>query len=274
MKATPSSELLVLGAGELLFDPFTDDGLSTGFIHLGNCDSFSLTIATTELEMKNFMNRQRGTYKKIVKETAVTGKIGAMEFGVETLALAYLATQAKTAQAGATVTAEALTPAGGVLLGRAYKTKQRGISAVTVHKGATALAAYNAATGTGDYKVLDAPGGMIQILDTPSTAGVVDGDALTVDYTAAPLTGATALDVLHGATRPQLTGTLFFKSDNVTGPNYDAQVWQATLKPDGDLGLITTEFAKMNFALTALDDSAGAHGGSVASPFFDKVIRG
>lgn len=270
---TPSSELVSLGAGEIWFDPFDADGNPTGYFHFGNSPNFTLALTTEEIRIKNFMNRSRGDYVRKVREIAVDVRIATMEVSVTNMAVGLLGEVIATTQATATVTDEALTPADGVILGRAYKTTRRGISAVVVEKGGVALDLYDPVTGEGDYVISDAAGGMITILATPTTVGLADGDDLTVSYTAAALTGTTALQQISIGAKPQFNGRLFFKSDNVFGQNYDYELWNVQLKPDGELALIGEEVIQIGLAGSAQDDSAGAHGGSSTFPFGRKVFR-
>jgi hypothetical protein len=266
-KTAPHTDNVLLGAGEILINRFDANGVETGYFHLGNADDVRAVVTTEELVMKNAMKAARGIYKRVIKETAVELKIRALEFSVINMALAYMGDVAKTTQASATVTGEALTPAGGLVKGRYYTTQKRGISAVSVKKGASAL------TSGVDFVVKDAGRGVIQILETATFAGLLDGDALTVDYTAAALTGATALNYIRAGNSPRIEGRVLFLSDNQAGPNWDYEFWNVSLKPDGEIALIGEDWGSYNLSGSCQDDSVGAHGGSPNESFFRKTFR-
>jgi hypothetical protein len=266
-KIGPSPDNVVLGAGEILINRFDSNGVETGYFHLGNSDDVRAVVTTEELIMKNAMRAARGIYKRVIKETAVELKIRNFEFNPVNMALLYMGDVAKTTQAGATVTSEPLTPAGGLIKGRFYTTLQRAISAVTIEKGATPLVV------TDDYVIKDPARGLIQILEDATLAGLVDGDDLTIDYTSAALTGATALDYIRAANNPRIEAKVLFISDNQAGPNWEYEFWNVNLKPDGEVALIGEDWASWNLSGSAQDDSVGAHGGSADEPFFRKMFR-
>lgn len=266
-KTAPSSDNVLLGAGEWYFNRFDANGVETGYFHLGNCDDARVVVSTEELIMKNAMRAARGIYKRVIKESSAELKIRKLEFDLISMAIAYLGDVSETAQGAATVTDEALTPAGGLVKGRYYTTSKRGISAVTVKKGATPL------VSGADYLIKDAARGVILILETATLAGLADGDDLTIDYTAAALTGATALKTIRALNSPRIEGKGLFISDNQAGPNWDYEFWNLNLKPDGEIALIGEDFGSYNLSGAAQDDSVGAHGGSADEPYFRKTYR-
>jgi hypothetical protein len=73
---------------------------------------------------------------------------------------------------------------------------------------------------------------------------------------------------VYGATNTQIQGRLRFKSNNSTGPNWHLDVFNGLLVPNGDIGLISTEFNSFTLEGTAQSDAAGAYGGSASSPYF------
>jgi hypothetical protein len=263
----PSTNNVLLGAGQVWINRFDANGVETGYFHVGNADDVRAVVTTEELVMKNAMRAARGIYKRVIKETAVELKIRALEFSVINMALAYMGDVAQTTQGAATVTGEALTPSGGLVKGRYYTTLKRGISAVTVKKGGSAL------TSGVDFVVTDASRGVIQILEGATFAGLANGDALTVDYTAAALTGATALNYIRAGNSPRIEGKVLFISDNQAGPNWDYEFWNVSLKPDGEIALIGEDWGSFNLSGAAQDDSVGAHGGSTTEPFFRKTFH-
>src|SRR5687768_1540363 len=97
-KVAPSTDNVLLGAGELLINRFDANGVETGYFHLGNADDVRAVVTTEELVMKNAMRAARGIYKRVIKETAVELKVRALEFSVINMALAYMGDIAKTTQ--------------------------------------------------------------------------------------------------------------------------------------------------------------------------------
>ncbi|GLC25064.1 hypothetical protein [Roseisolibacter agri] len=251
---SPSPKLEQLGKGQLLFDRFDDNGVSTGFFHLGNVESFTISTADEKLESQNHMTKAAGTRNSVTVKRTVTGKISGLEFSADNQALALMGEIAEYTQTGGAQTAEVLTPVDGVVLGRIYQTRYREISAVSVKKGATVLALVNAA-GVGDYKILDAAAGFIQISQTPSTAGLVAGDDLTVDYSAAALASGSGRTTIRGATKSKIEGYLKFLPDNQAGVNKEADLWRASFTPDGEMGFISSDFNKWGATCTVQEDA-------------------
>lgn len=259
---TPSSNLVKLGRGKLLFDRFDDNGLRTGYIHLGNCDKFSISTSGTTLKMKNFMTNTTAPYAEARTETAVEMSITGYEFSPSVLAMVLSGDKAFATQSAATVTGEALATAAQAEKGKLYTTAKRDISAVAVKQGATTLVL------GADYEIFHAKRGVIRILPTSST--FVDGTAITVDYTAGAITtSSNAVQVVRGAKSSKIRGRLLFLADNAAGQNDEVEAWNVSLTPDGELNFISDEWAKWALKGSVLDDSAGTYGGSIDSPYYD-----
>jgi hypothetical protein len=147
-------------------DPVT--GLPLALLPVGNVSALSIQIATTILEHKNAQDGQRAIDLRLITETKATLSMTMERFDSTNLATTLRGTSAK--QTGATVTAEAHK----AYLGAVTPLNHMKVSAVTVHKGASV-----AVLGT-DY-LLNTEAGSIQFLAT--SALILDGDAITVDYT-------------------------------------------------------------------------------------------
>lgn len=251
---SPDPTLEQLGKGQVLFNRFTAAGAKTGFFHMGNVENLTIGTADEVLESQNNMTAQAGVRNRVTTKRTVTVKITGLEFSSDNLAVAMMGEVAEYTQTGGAQTGEALTPAEGVVLGQYYDTRYREISAVTVKKGATSLTLIDPDTGVGDYQILDADAGMIRISQTPSTAGLADGDDLTIDYTAAALTAGSGRVTIRGATKSKIEGYLKFLPDNQAGINKEADVWRVSFTPDGDLGFISQEFNKWAATGTAQED--------------------
>ncbi len=260
---TPSSDLVKLGRGKILFDRFTDAGLRTGFVHLGNCDKFAVSLTAETVKLKNYMTGTAAPYKEARVSTDVAVSITGFEFSPSVMALVLSGDKAFLTQAGGVVTGEALASAAQAEKGKLYATAKRNISGVAVKQGATTLVA-----GV-DYELFNAKRGVIRIM--PTSATFVDGAAVTVDYTAEAITpsSANAVQVVRGAKSAKIEGRLLFLADNAAGANDEVEIWRVSLSPDGELNFISDEWAKWGLKGSALDDSAGAYGGSIDSPYYD-----
>ena len=90
---------------------------------------------------------------------------------------------------------------------------------------------------------------------------------MTIDYAKATI-AAGAIDRVFGGTAATIEGTLRFVSNNSTGPNWDCTVWNASLRPNGDISFISEEFNKFTLEGTAQSDATGVYGGSASSPYY------
>ncbi len=72
-------------------------------------------------------------------------------------------------------------------------------------------------------------------------------------------------NVIHGLTRPNLSGELRFLGTNQIGPNYNAICWKVKIKPTSEVPLITEEWGKIDFEGEILSVVAD----HPDSPFFD-----
>jgi len=259
---TPSNENVILGKGALFFDRYDAAGASTGFRHLGNCSVFEIGTEDDVLELKSSLSAAAGTYKKVTRSRTVNINVTFYEFDSENLALALMGEVATFTQTGATVADEVLVAAALTnIKGKYFFTAQRRISAVTLTQTGALVA------GT-DYEIVDAEQGLIRIL--PTSATVVDGTAITIDYTSAAVT---ALDVVRGATKSLIEGKLRFVPDPMTGPKLEVEVFNVSFNPQGVLGLIQDDWGTGQLQGVAQDDSGGAHGGSNASPYYNIIKR-
>lgn len=264
--SSPSSANVLIGRGIVLFAPRKNNVLQ-GYRDLGNCDVFSLLPASEFAELANYRTASTAPYKRVSKKTSLGIKLAGYEFDPSIISMLLLAEESVYTQAGGAVTGEVLALATVVgLKGTSFQVQSRSISAVTVRQGATVLALFNPVTQVGDYEITNAAGGVIRIV--PTSATVVDGTALTIDYTAAAIAaGAAALPVISPAKNAAVEGRLLFLPDSATGPKLEHVYWNASISPDGEMGFIAEEFAKWGASVSLNDDSAGVYGGSLAFPF-------
>ena len=260
MANAPSASNVMLGRGSLYYQQRTATDSKTGYFQLGNCDQFIWNISTEKLTLKDFQQQTTAVYKQVNVSTDIKFTIHGFEFSKENMGLATMGTLANYTQTSGSVVAEVLAPATVTgLKGKSFRTLYRSISAVALKQGATTFVLNT------DYTIDDAARGVITIL---TTGAVADGTALTIDYTKAAITGTT-LPLVYGAVNTSgLEGRLWFKSNNTTGPNYDLDVFNALVVPNGDIGLISEEFNSWTLEGTAQSDASGAYGGSASSPYF------
>lgn len=239
--AAPSADNLLLGAGALYINRKDANGVGTGMVHAGNCETLELTTEDDVLEKNESMTQARALYKSVTRKRTVTLRAVLDEFNASNLALVLMgSTAASAAQAATAVTGEAVAAA--TVPGTFFKTAKLGpISAVAVKFGAVAGVA-----GT-DYEVVNADVGIIHILEGTAMTG-----AVTVDYT--PTAYADGITQVAGGTDTTVRASILFVGDPSAGPPIMLEVWDVQVKPDGALGLISDDFATMAITMTVQSD--------------------
>jgi len=86
-----------------------------------------------------------------------------------------------------------------------------------------------------------------------SSGGIVATDSLTVAYEAEAGTFST-INMLQST---EVKGAFHFVSDNATGSNYELELWDVTMTPDGELSLIGEEWLSLAFTGEILKDESG-----------------
>lgn len=264
---SPSKELLRLGAGEFLFDRFDPvTGASTGFRHLGNVETLEITTTDDKLVKKSSMTRSRPVYKSVTRSRDVILRAVGDEWSADNLALMLMGSIAYATQAATPVVDQILSldvPAAtlGAALGDKYfHVGKLNIGTVSMKVGATSI------TAGVDFTVYNGKMGLIKIL--AGSAVVTNGaDDLKVSYTPIAITGFDS-PVVRGGTETEIEGSVLFIEDNSAGENHILRVWNASVSPDGALGLISEEFATFALNMALQDDSQGDHGGTVDDPLY------
>lgn len=259
--STPSSTNTIFGRGAIFFDRFSSTGVqSHQWLHLGNCDNFATSISTDTVNMTDYTSFTSTPYATATKATTVGLKISGFEFDAKVMAVVLSGDTSTYTQSASTVTGETIAAASLTgLVGSYFQTANRNISAITVKQGTVTLV-----SGT-DWSLHSSLTGLVRIIPTSST--VVDGTALTINYTSAALSGATALTTVRGFNAAQVQGAILFVPNNTTGPNLEVRIWNCKLSADGDTSLISDDFAKWNLTGTVVADSAAAYGGSTNEPY-------
>lgn len=242
-QTAPSSENLLLGKGQVLFDRFDNNGISTGFKHLGNVETFELT--TTDDKVQKFSSMAAGAplYKEVNRRRAAVLTITGDEFHPENMALITMGDKSVLVQAATAIVGEAVMAA--TIKGAYFTTKLLGpISAVVVKFGATP-----GVLGV-DYAILNANIGLLRILPGTALTG-----AVTIDYTPTAYTSLNGPAVIAGGTAGVIQGAIKFIGDPSTGPDMIVDVWRANISPNGAVGLIGDDFATLSLSAAVLDDS-------------------
>jgi hypothetical protein len=243
MKLAPSSENLLLGAGNVYFDRFDSNNASTGLRHLGLVDSFGITHSVETVEKKNAMDGAKATYAEVVTGSAAELAAVLTEFTPENLALAMMGVDGVFTQtANAAVADQAVGPAAAsVKLDVWYDMGCLNPTVSAVKQGATTLnpAAYE----------LKAEAGMIRLLSsyTGVDKGVVS-TAITWSGSVPAIAAADKKQLVYGLASGTIKGRLrYIAATNQTqGPRMMVDVWICGLTPDGELGFISDDFATFN----------------------------
>lgn len=238
-RSAPDPANVMLGRGAIYFDRFvTNTSTRQGERHMGNCTTFEIETKVEVKEKYESMDPQSNLYQRAVTRQTVTLKITGDEFTPENLAASMNGTVGTITGTGASVTVETITPSGGAILGRYYALAHRNITALTDVKQASVTLVL----GT-DYTA-DLLRGRIYLLPTSPT--ITAGSALTADYTY----GNYSYPVVEVATVGTVDGYLHYISDNVKGPDYEAEYWHVQFTPTGQQGWIADDFG--NFTLEGM----------------------
>jgi hypothetical protein len=252
-QAAPSSENLLLGKGQVFFDRFDINGVSTGLRHLGNVETLEITTADDNVDKFSSMTRSASLYKRVNRRRTVTMRLVGDEFHPENMALVMMGDQSTLAQPATAVAGEAVSPT--TIPGMYYVTKKLGpISAVVVHFGA-GVGVLNT-----DYAIVDPNVGLIRILP-----GTILTGAVTIDYTPTLYSSTAGPQVVHGGTAGIIQGRILFLGDPTTGQAYKLEAWKCNVTPDGAVGLISDDYATMGLSLAILDDKVN----HPASPLYE-----
>lgn len=246
MSFNANGSQVLLGRGKVFFNRLSTAGVPTGYKMLGEVSKLELSTEDDVLEMRDHTINSTPVLKKVVRQRDAKVSLTFHEMDKENLALALMGSVSAFTQTAGSVTAESLTTS--VVKGHSYKTIARQLSAIVVKKGATTLI-----LGT-DYDIADATTGLIHMKESSVT--VVDGDAITVDYTRA-VVAAPGLGRVVGGNATFIEGAMLFVGDPAAGPSADVEIWKVSLSPSGVLGLIQDEFAGVDLEGVVLSDSVG-----------------
>lgn len=148
-------------------DPLT--GRAVNLVEVGNCPGLSIDIATTKFEHKESMSGNRGKDISNFKEKNATVKMTLESFSKRNLVTGLYGTSAVTSTTPVVGEPQIYSASSGIV-----GLSRPNVSAVVVKKGATTI--------TADQYTVDPEFGTLRFKTTPT--GLVDGDAIAIDYTA------------------------------------------------------------------------------------------
>lgn len=244
---TPDPNNLSLGAGEVLFDRYDANGDSTGYRHLGNVESLTISTTVEKLEKKSSMQGKRTTYKEVVIGQTAEVSMILSEFDPDNLALAFRGDVVDFTQAGAWgLSAQSINGGVAIVFDRWYPMGKRSLSNVVISQG-TPLT-------LGDDYEINLELGLVKILE--SGAGT---EAITTwDGDSAPLASSS----IRGLASSSINGRLkyFSATDQVSGPRYELDVHNFEPAPEGELGLISEVYGTFTLKGKAQEDTSQASG--------------
>lgn len=245
---TPNTKFYTLGRGRLFIAELDTDGayVGDGYRDLGNCPSVTATLDIEELEHRSSREGTSNIDKTVTISRDLTVGIETDELSMENMALFLAGTvQAYTNAAVAGFAQYEMIPS--VTLGRSYEivnsTGQRayGVAATDL---ALEVDAVPLVAGT-DY-VLDSVNGLIFF---PTTAvNVADTDAVDVTLTANG--SAASVTEMQGMTQSDKEYAVKFISVNPATNDEETEYtfWRVRLRADGEMGLVSDEWATMSYS--------------------------
>ena len=255
--ASISSNNLYVGRGKVYVDRWANGAPSGYYRFLGNVEKIDGAFSVSTIEKKSSMDGASSLIAQAIVGSEAEISMTWSEFSAANLADALLGTKSTWTQSSGTATAAVL---GSAKLGYAIPTGKRKITVTSVVKtsGSVTLVAASSLGGVGDYWV-DTDAGLIYIFDTPSTAGLVDGDALTWNGSYPAIT---ASDMVTALSNGDVTMSVLYvpASDQVSGPRHEVRIPRWRPNADGNLSLISDEFGTITVKGKALKDSTQAAG--------------
>jgi hypothetical protein len=260
----PNTLNYMVGKGKVYFSRLDENNNPLGELDLGNDPVFAVTLENEKLEHYSSMEGVKKKDLSAIISTDMSVKFTLDEINVHNLNLAMFGndeigfvTQADGNEVNEAVTAR---------LNRYVKLVRRNLTNGTVVvTDSTGVTTYVENT---DYRI-DYSIGRIYCL---STGGILQGEALLVDYTY----GAVRIPKVTPAGRAKVEGLLRFVGDSTYGRDFEIVLWKVQLSVSGDINFISDEWAQMEFTGEVLDDSTNHPNdpyGMVLDPDGDQIVE-
>lgn len=248
--ASGSGSNLYLGKGRVYADRWVDGSASGNWRYLGDVEKLSLSVTTSTIEKESSTEGAASLIAQDIVSTKAECAFTMNEFVPDNIAMAIMGSKSTWSQTLGTATDQAL---GNAKLGCGLSTGKRNITVTGVKKGSTVLVAATNWGAAGDYYV-DADAGIIFIFDTPATAGLADGDALTWSGSWPAVTSKSLVTAMTGA----ITLSVMYVSatDQVRGPRQEVKIHKMSLSPEGAQEMIGKEYGQLQGKGGILKDSS------------------
>lgn len=245
----PSPDTLnyMVGKGKVYFDELDDDGNATGELDLGNDPSFVNTPVTETLDHYSSMEGIKLKDKSANISTDINIKFTLDEINIDNLNLALFGDGVHyIAQGDGNIVDAAI----GAHSGKWVKIGPDDITRRNITEGTVVIT--NAGGGVTyvegtDYNVDYEIGRIFFIIG----GDIADGQALLIDYT----WGAQSLPAVYPATKVDKEGLLRFVGNSTFGFDFEIVYWRVKLKVSGDIGMISEEWALIEFEAEVLADT-------------------
>lgn len=207
------------------------------FFDVGNASTLEFSFSEEKKELKDYQDPAGGVAASVSKVDKVEGKISLRKISPTNLARALWGTTS-------TLNTTAITGETHKINAGAFIPTRRIINtsvAPVVKKGVTVVS-------TNDYTV---SAGGITIAATIGTAGVVDGDSITIDYTPK---GSSDVQALINAA-PDVS--IFFEGVNAVDSKVNTtRIYKAKLGVASNISMIGDDFATLDISFTVQKDTS------------------
>lgn len=227
-----------IGTGKFKIAPYASAATFAArkFTDVGNASVFEYSFSENKKELLDYQDPAGGTAASVTKIDKVEGKVDLRKITAANLATALWGSTAALAATAIVGEAHVINAGAFIPTNRIINTAV----APVVKKGATVVA-------PADYIV---SGGGITIAATISTATVVDGDAITIDYT--PKASADVQALISSA--PNVS--IFFEGINsVDGKYATVRLYNVKLGVASNVAHIGEDFATLSLTFTVNKDT-------------------
>lgn len=250
MSQTPSTENYLYGKGEVLFKKSGD----TGYMHLGNCPAFGLTVELEKAEHYSSMSGSKEKDLSKVIQKTVTSSITMEELSVQNLNLVLMGgTCTPTEQATSELSDVEVTVDPGKFV--PISTGKYPLSSIVATDGA-AEDEVTYTEGT-DY-IVNEGSGMIMALSSGSIA--------TKCYVSATVDAVT-VSTVKALANSSVSGELYFVGNPDLGPTWQVKGWDVELTLSGELPFIGDDISQITVEAEFIAD----HTNHSDAPFFEAV---